>query len=295
MKSKGSLWFRVGFLAPAVIFYFVLVLWPLIQAFQLAFFRLSGLSTKKTFVGWENFQTVFKDGVFVRALGHNLTLLVCAVVLVLLIGFPLAMAAQGNGRLAKVLRALYLVPHVISLVVVAILWQFIFNPQIGLVTSGLKGLGFQSIPIWMGDKNTALGTVIVAFSWYALGFGILVLQAGIKGIPPDVNEAAELDGAHGARRFWSIIWPLSWPTRRIVVIQTCIGALNTFALVRLMTNSGPDRASEVVLTYLYERGFQPNSLLGEATTIAILNFFMVLIVTAAIMLLFGRNPVEAKR
>lgn len=295
MKSKGSVWFRLGFMAPAVIFYFVLVLWPLLQAFQLAFFRLSGLSKKRTFVGWENFQTIFTDGIFMRALGHNLTLLVGGVALVLLIGFPLAIAAQGDGKLAKTLRSLYLVPHVISLVVVAILWQAIFNSQMGLLTSGMQSLGFTDIPAWMGDKRTALGTIIVAFTWYALGFAIMVLQAGLKSIPQDVNEAAELDGAQGWQRFWSIIWPLSWPTRRIVVIQTCIAALNTFALVRLMTNGGPDRASEVTLTYLYERGFQPNSYYGEATAIAILNFALVLIVTVGILLLFGRHPVEGKR
>lgn len=295
MKRKSRAWFRIAFLAPAVLLYGGLVLLPLLQAFQLAFYRLSGLSQKRTFVGWENFITIYKDGVFLKALGNNLLMLLGAVALVLLLAFPLAIAAQGQGKTAKFLRSVYLFPHVISLVVVGILWQAIFNPQIGLATALAKGVGIANPPAWLGDKRFALAAVAIAFVWYGLGFYLMVLQAGLKSIPEDVNEAAELDGAKGLKRFWNIQWPLTWATRRIVVIHTCIGCLNTFALVRLMTSGGPDRASEVTLTYLYERGFQPNSFYGEATAIAILNFIVVMAVAGVVMLVFGRNPVEARR
>jgi N-acetylglucosamine transport system permease protein len=295
MRKRGQAWFRIAFLAPALILYGFFVLIPLVQSFQLAFYRLSGLSTKRTFVGWDNFETIWKNGIFTKALGNNLQLLVGGVVLVLLLAYPLAMAAHKDGKLARFLRSVYLFPHVISLVVVGILWQFIFNPTMGLLTSGLTAVGFENLPPWLGDRRFALPAVLIAFLWYGLGFWIMVLQAGLKGIPADVTEAAALDGASGWRKFASILWPLTWPTRRIVVLHTSIGALNTFALVRLMTQGGPDRASEVTLTYLFERGFQPNSYYGEATAIALLNFLVVMLVVAGMNLLFGRNPVESKR
>lgn len=295
MRQRGQAVFRVAFLAPALLLYGVFVLVPLVQSFQLAFYRLSGLSKSRTFVGWENFQTIFSDGVFAKALGNNLQLLVGAVVLVLLIAYPLAISAGKDTKMATMLRSIYLFPHVISLVVVGILWQFIFNPNLGLLTSGLEALGFKDLPSWLGDKRFALPAILAAFLWYGLGFWIMVLQAGLKGIPADVTEAAALDGAMGWRQFSLIQWPLTWPTRRIVVLHTSIGALNTFALVRLMTLGGPDRASEVTLTYLFERGFQPNSYYGEATAIALLNFIVVMLVVGGMNLLFGRNPVEGRK
>ena len=293
MRSRSRFWFRFGFLAPACLLYGILVLIPLVQSFQLSTFRLSGLSDRREFVGFDNFIGIFKNGTLAQALQHNAFLLVGAVSLILVFGYLAALAAGGAGRMAAFLRNVYLFPHVISLVVVAILWQALYNPQFGLFSSVLRA-GQIEPPVWLNDSRTALPSVLIAFVWYVLGFSIMVLQAGLKGISPDVHEAAELDGAVGARRFWNIQWPLTWSTRRIVVIHTCIGAMNTFALVRLMTNGGPDRATEVALTYLYERGFQPNSFFGEATAIAVINFIAVLLISGLVMVIFGRNPVEAR-
>lgn len=295
MKRKGRALFRIGFLAPAILLYAGLVLVPLVQAFELAFYRLSGLSQRRTFVGWENFVTLWNDGVLGRALTNNLLLLGGTLVLLLGLGLLVAHIAQAEGGLAQVVRSVYLIPHVISMVIVGILWGFIFHPKIGLVTSGLEAVGFKDLPAWTGNSATALWTIVIAFAWYGLGFAIMIFQAGLRGIPEDVTEAAQLDGAKGLRRFAAITWPLIWPMRRIVVIHSCIGALNTFALVRLMTAGGPDRASEVSLTYLYERGFQPNSFYGEATAIAVINLLVVMALAGFVALIFGRNPVEARR
>lgn len=295
MRRKSRALFRAAFLAPAVLIYGGFVIYPLLQAFMLAFYKLSGLSTKKRFVGLANFERIFSDGVFVQALIHNLILLGVALILIMVIGLPVAHAAQGESKLAKLVRGVYLFPHMISMVIVGILWGFIFHPKIGMITNGLELIGIKDVPAWTGDTRTALYTIVVAFVWYMLGFYIMIFASGLKSISEDVTEAASLDGAKGMRRFWLITWPLIWPMRRIAVIHACIGALNTFALVRLMTAGGPDRASEVTLTYLYERGFQPNSFYGEATAIALLNFLAVMLVAGVVVLAFGKNPVEARR
>jgi N-acetylglucosamine transport system permease protein len=294
MRHKGRTWFRLAFLAPAVLLYLFFVLQPLVQAFQLAFFRLRGMSARQTFVGWENFQDIFESGIFARALGNNFVMLGVCVMAIMVLAFPVALFCQEESPLSKFVRSIYLFPHVISLVVVGILWQAIFNPRQGLLTAGLEAVGFSNLPAWLGDKRFALPAVMVAFVWYGLGFSIMVLQAGLKGISADVNEAAELDGAKGWQKFLRIQWPLTWPTRRIVVLHTSIGCLNTFALVRLMTQGGPDRASEVSLNYLYRRGFE-ESVLGEATAMAVMNFVVVLVVVGGMTLLMGRNPVEGRK
>ena len=242
----------------------------------------------RKFVGAENFVKLGQDDVFWKAIGHNLWIFaVCgAAIVVLAVG--VAHALRGGGVAAKVLRSVYLFPQVISLVAVAVLWQFIFNPQ-GLLNAGLRLLGLKNAPTWLGDPSLALAAVGVAFSWYVLGFYIMLFAAGIQSIPDEVFEAAELDGSKGFHRFWTLTWPLLWSVKRVAVVYLVINVMNIFALVLLMTRGGPDRKSEVMLTYLYEQAFT-NSQFGYATAMAIGNFAVILALSLAIMFVFRRDP-----
>ncbi|MFI5387104.1 MAG: carbohydrate ABC transporter permease, partial [Fimbriimonadales bacterium] len=187
-----------------------------------------------------------------------------------------------------------LFPQMISLVAVAVLWMFIFNPQFGLVTSLLKAIGLGGwVHTWLGEPGTALPSVGVAFAWYAMGFYILLFAAGLKAIPSDINEAAELDGAIGLQRFWRVTWPMLWSVKRIAVVHLAITVVNIFALVFLMTQGGPDRATEMMLTYLYEKGFR-DSQVGYATAIAVANFVIVMVLALGILLAFRRDPAERR-
>jgi N-acetylglucosamine transport system permease protein len=212
----------------------------------------------------------------------------------MVLGLLLAHAAQGGGKTAKALRAIYLFPQAISLVVVAIIWQFLYNPSFGLVDSAAKQ---AHLPIpssgWLGDPHTALPAVTVAFIWYVLGFYIMLFAAGIKNIPEDVLEAAHLDGADGFRRFRMVTWPLLWSVKRVAVTYIAINVLNVFALVQVMTAGGPDRRTDTILTYLYEAGFQ-HTQLGYASTVAASNFVVAMVISLFILWLFRRNP-EASR
>jgi N-acetylglucosamine transport system permease protein len=291
MKRWGQNVFIAAFLAPAVTVYGIFVIVPLFQAFWYSLFDFRGTNLDRMdFVGLKNYERLSQDEIFKRAIMNNLLLLIGALAALMVLGLLLAHAAQSDAWWGKVLRSIYLFPHILSIVVVAILWQFIFHPNVGLVTSGLTALGIKDIPVWMGDNRTALFGIGVAFVWYALGFVIMLFSAGIRGIPQEVQEAAEIDGARAWQRFTRVTWPLIWSVRRVVVIHTMIQALNTFALVKLMSNGGPDRASEVTLTYLYERGFEGNSFYGEATAIAVVNFVLVMALSGLVLLVFRRNP-----
>jgi N-acetylglucosamine transport system permease protein len=184
---------------------------------------------------------------------------------------------------------------VISLVVVAMLWTFIFDPSLGFIQPTLEPMGVKIPGVdyahgILGSASSAKPAVGLTFIWYALGFYVMVLAAGIRSIPDDVKEAAELDGASGLSRFWKVTWPLLWSVRRIVVIHIVIAMMNTFALVRLMTNGGPDGSTEVTLSYLYKRGFSPDSFYGEATAIGVVNFVVAMLLTLIVILLFRRDP-----
>lgn len=275
--------FVLGFLAPAVLIYAGLVLYPLLQAFAFSAYRWRGVSAKRTFVGLENFGKLVHDEVLLRAIRNNLTLLVIGGLVIIALAVAIAHGLHGNSRTARTLRAVVLFPQMTSLVVVAILWTFVFNPQMGIV----KGKAF------LGDPQLALPAVGAAFVWYAVGFYTMLFSAGLRSLPAEVVEAAELDGAVGLHRFWRVTWPMLWSLKRIAVVHLTIGVMNVFALVFLMTQGGPDRATEVMLTYLYESAFK-NSQFGYATAIAVVNFAVVMLLSTAILVAFRRDPQEAR-
>lgn len=294
MTRKGRGLFVFSFLAPAVTIYALFVVWPLIQAFGFSGFEWSGLSDKKSFVGAQNYRDLVHDDVFWRALRNNVTLLVGAGVVILILSLLIASAMQGQGKWLRVLRGVYLLPQSISLVVVAILWMFIFNPQFGLVNSALNALHLSKLThTWLGDPNTALPSVAVAFVWYGAGFYIMLFSAAMRSMPAEVSEAAELDGARGLRRFFKVTWPMLWSVKRVAIVHLTIAVMNVFALVLLMTQGGPDRATESLLTYLYQK--MQNSEMGYATTIAVANFAVVMIISLVILLIFRKDPQEARR
>ena len=184
MNHRGRTTFIIAFLAPAALLYGVFVVYPLANAFNMSLYRWRGVSEHKTFVGTENFNKLFHDDVFWKALKHNLWLLAVGMVLIFLVGLLLAHAMQGGGRMARALRNVVLFPQVISLVAVAILWMFMFNPSYGLVTQSIKK---TVLPDWdgnvLGSPSLALPAVGIAFLWYAIGFYIMLFSTGLRGIP----------------------------------------------------------------------------------------------------------------
>lgn len=294
MNTRRRNLFIASFLAPAVAFYGLFVVYPLAQAFALSMYRWRGVSSKKTFVGLDNFQRLWNDEVFWRALKNNLWLLGFAGCSLILLGIALAHGMQTKGRISKLLRSVYLFPQVISMVIVAVLWMFLYNPSFGLVDAGLHAIHVPTPENgWLGDASLALPAVAIAFIWYALGFYVMLFSAGLNGIAAEVYEAAELDGAKGLYRFWKVTWPLLWSIRKVAVVYVAINVMNIFALPFLMTRGGPDRATETLLTYLYEQGFT-NFQFGYATALAVANFIIVMGISGLLLFLFRKNPEGAR-
>jgi N-acetylglucosamine transport system permease protein len=293
MIQKGRTAFIVAFLSPAVLLYGFFVGWPLLQAFRLSTVRWRGVSAKQTFVGFENFQKLGQDEIFWGALKNNLWLIAVSLVALISLGILVALALQGKGKVSGALRAVVLFPQVVSLVVVAILWMFLYNPSYGLLTQGLKAMGLHGFSEPLGNRAQALPAVWIAFVWYALGFYAMLFSAGLKGIPEEITEAAALDGSVGFHRFRRITWPLLWSVKKVASVYVVVNVMNMFALVYLMTQGGPDRSTEVMLTYLYEQAFK-NSQFGYATALAVANFIVAMSLAGLMMLIFRRNP-EASR
>lgn len=286
--------FIAAFLAPAVVLYALFVIWPVAQAFAFSLYRWRGVSENRTFVGLENFARLAADPVFRQALSHNLFFLIVGGMAIMAVGLAVAHAVHGEGRWVRALRGVYLFPQIISGVVVAILWMFIYNPSFGVLNGTLKAMGLATLALdWLGTPRTALPAVTVTFVWHAVGFYIMLFSAGLRTIPIEVHEAALLDGVQGLRRFRTITLPMLWGVMRVAMVYVVINALNVFALVFLMTVGGPDRRTETMLTYLYEQAFK-NSEFGYGTALAVANFAIVMLLSGAVMALLRHNPQEAK-
>lgn len=294
MTARGRANFVVLFLLPATALYALFVVIPVLQAFAFSMYRWRGLSPDRTFVGLENFRHLFTDPIVWQALSHNILLFIGTSAVILAVSLAIAHAIQSGAFGARFLRAVYLFPQVISLVVVAILWMFIFNPSFGILNGALRAIGLEQWAIaWLGERRTALAAIGVAHVWHALGFYIMLFGAALRTIPPDVMESATLDGALGLVRLRYVTLPMLWAVLRIALVYKAIGTMNIFALVFLMTQGGPDRATEVMLTYLYEQAFK-HSEFGYATALAVLNFAVVMAMSGAILALFRHNPQEGK-
>jgi len=294
VSGRSRALFITGFLAPAVLLYGLFVLVPVVQAFVFSLYRWRGVSEHRTYVGFENFARLASDPVFRIALSHNLVFLLVGGVALLGLGLVIAHAVHGEGRAVRALRGVYLFPQIISGVVVAILWMFIYNPSFGILNGSLKAVGLDALALdWLGTPRTALPAVGVTFVWHAAGFYIMLFSAGLRTIPAEVQEAALLDGVEGLRRFRWITLPMLWGVMRVAIVYVVINALNVFALVFLMTVGGPDRRTETMLTYLYEQAFK-NSEFGYGTALAVANFAIVMLLSGLVLFLLRRNPQDAR-
>jgi N-acetylglucosamine transport system permease protein len=295
MKQVSRRVFIAAFLAPSVLLYALFLVWPLLQAFNDSRFQLSGVSANRTEVGLRNFETLFRSDAFWQALRNSGWVLVVAGLLLVALGVGVAHLLHHSGRFARFLRGVFLFPQVVSLVAVAIIWKFLYNPSFGLIGTTVE-LAIQDVAAagLLGTRATALPSVTAAFVWWALGFYVMLFLAGLRSVPSEVNEAAELDGAQGWRRFRLVTWPMLWSVKRVAVAYVVINVVNLFALVFLMTRGGdPDRATEVVLTYLYELGFE-NGTFGLASAQAVVVFVLTMALTALVLFWFRRDPEGAR-
>lgn len=294
MQRRGRASFIFTFLAPAVVIYGLLVVIPLLQAFQFSTYSWSGLSSSVKFVGLENYRRLIADPHYFGALKNNLWLMLFAGVPIVATSVAIAHGLKGADGMTRFLRSVFLIPHILSMVIVAILWQFLLNPSFGLVDKALRALHMPTPASgWLGDSSWAIWGLWLAFIWYGLGFYVMLFAAGVRGIPAEIEEAAVLDGANGWQKFWQVTWPMLWSIKRVVVVYVVINCMNIFALVQLMTEGGPDRATDMLVRNMYEQAFL-NSKMGYATAMGVANLAVALGLAAIVMAFFRRNP-EASR
>lgn len=272
------------FLLPALTVYSLFVVVPIITSFVLSTLDWQGVGNDFTFVGVRNFRELLSDPMFWQSLRNNLTLVVASVGTQLPLGLGLALILNAPIRGVRLFRTVYFLPMLMSTVAIGILWSFIYNPSFGVLNILLNGIGLGHMQRgWLGEQSTALWAVIATICWQFTPFYMILFRAGLMNIPDELYEAARLDGCTGWQLFRYITVPLLRGTIRTAALLALIGSLKYFDLVFIMTGGGPDGATELMATYMYNQAFW-RFRMGYANAIAVTLFLIAFIITTTVIL-----------
>jgi raffinose/stachyose/melibiose transport system permease protein len=260
-----------AFVLPALLVYVLFVLYPIVQAMFYSLWDWKGLGPLQKLIGLENYRRALSDGVFQMAISHNLLIVVLSLALQLPFALGVALLIRGNVRGRILFRTIFFLPYVLSEVVIGIIWVFIYRPDTGLLNVIFGAIVPGFVPRgFLGDTSTVLFALFVVITWKYFGFHMILYLAGLQGIPPELEDAARVDGASPARVLRDITLPLLGPTVRVSVFFSVLGSLQFFDLIWVMTKGGPVNASNTMATYMYTYGFQRFQLgYGAAVTLII--------------------------
>lgn len=290
MRRKKVKMMPILFLLPSVVFLLVFVYLPLIQNFYNSFFDFSVFSNEKVFVGLENFKLLLTDKVVTVSLLNNVKYAVVSVILQ--VGFALILAYiledKVFSRVAPFFRVVYFIPVMISISVIALLFGFIYNPQMGILNSFLELVGLDSLAkIWLGNSTTAIYAVIAMSQWQSIGFITMLFIVAIQKIPKDLYEAADIDGAGKIRKFFSITVPQVREAIFVNTLVTITGSMLVFNEPYILTNGGPGFSSMTMSVHMYQTGFVKDNM-GYASTLAMI-IFLITAVLALIQIRLSRT------
>ena len=246
-----------AFIAPVVIYLVVFYAYPLYRNLDLSFrdYTLrSFIDGTADFVWFDNYVDVLSSSTFAPALLNTAVFTGVSILFQFSIGLALAVFFYRNFPLAATLRALFLVPWLLPLLVSASIWAWMLNSESGIINAGIEALGGPQVN-WLTSPEWAMVSVLIANIWIGIPFNLVILYSGLQGIPNDVYEAASLDGANGWQTFWRVTLPLLRPVSAITILLGLVYTLKVFDIIWIMTRGGPVNASTTLSIWSYRLGF----------------------------------------
>jgi raffinose/stachyose/melibiose transport system permease protein len=252
-RAGASTWW---FVLPALALYAFIVLVPTVRGSYYSFTDWDGLNPVQHFVGWDNFSAIVHDEAARGAIKHTVLIAVAITIIQNAIGLLLALGVHSQIKSRYVLRVAFFAPAVMTPVVVAFLWQYLYTPG-GAINRGLGAVGLGSLERgWLGDPSLALWCIVAVIVWQFAGYSMVIFLAGLQGIPQEITDAASVDGAGAFRRFWYVTRPLIAPAITVNLMLSIIGGLKLFDQVWVLTGGGPGYATETLSTLIYRNAFQ---------------------------------------
>lgn len=241
-------------LMPAAIFLIAFTYYPAVATLGKSFFSQGTALRPSEFVGFENFQYMFDDDVFWRVVWNNVIYAAGTIPISIALAIVMAIWVNGKLRFKSLTRMCYFTPTILPMIAVANIWLFFYTPEIGLLDQVSRVFGFGSHN-WLGDPDTVLGCIIAVTIWKEAGFFMIFYLAALQTLPPELEEAAHLEGASRWYYFRRVMFPLLMPTTLFVLINAIINSFKLVDQLFILTKGGPDNASSLLLYYIYEVAF----------------------------------------
>jgi raffinose/stachyose/melibiose transport system permease protein len=279
------------FLLPALALYLLFVLFPVVQAVHYSLYKWNGLQPLTDFVGLKNYLTAIDSDTFKTAVSNNVFIIVLSLAIQIPFSLSLAVLLNRRFRGRSVFRLIFFLPYVLSEAVTGVVFSLLLQPH-ALVDSSLQGAGLGGlVQDWLGDPGFVMITMFIIISWKYFGFHLIILLAGLQGIPREIEEAALIDGAGRWQAFRHVTLPLLGPTLRVSVFLSMIGALQLFDMIWVMTRGGPLGASNTMSIAMFKAGFT-NFQMGYGSALAVILFLFALVLALAYQRLVLRRDIE---
>lgn len=288
-KRKKSLTILL-FLFVALAVYSVFIIYPIFTTFFYSFYDWNGIEEDKTFVGFQNYSTLLQDPTFWLALKNNFYLVVVSVFVQIPLGLVMALVITGNIKGKKLLNVLFFLPYLMSTVAVGLLWIFMYDPTNGPINRLLHAFGIEPIN-WLGQPGTALIAILIVIAWQFAPFYMILFKAALVGIPEELYEAADMDGANGLQKFFFVTLPSLIPIIVSSAVLAVVGSLKTFDLFYVMSGGGSGTKTDILGTYMFQQTFV-NFKMGYGSTVAAMMFIIALI---AVIIIQGIDYIQKKK
>lgn len=289
-KTTGSILSPYLFLLPFFSLYSLFMIYPIVQGLYVSLTHWDMMSAQKPFVGLKNFRFLFfEDPLFWRSVWATLEYILVNVPIKILLGLALALLLNQKLKGMTFHRTTIFMPFVINIAAIGLLFQWILDPQAGMLNYYLDkiGLGKQQ---WLVNPTWTMEIVVLVTIWWSIAFNAIVFLAGLQDIPEEFHEAAKIDGGDAWQRFWHITLPCLKGTTMFVSVIQVIGSFQAFGNIYMLTGGGPNNATRVLMIHMYETGFFYFKM-GPAAAIGCILFVIVMFLTVIQLRLF-RGQVE---
>lgn len=293
-KGKARSVFIGVCVAPAVILFFIFMIIPTFNVFKMSLYKWGGFSNNKTFVGLDNFKKLMSDTIFLRTFQNSILLVVCVTVITMALSLIFAaIISREKIKGENFFRIIFYIPNILSIVIISAIFSAIYDPNTGLLNSVISIFRGDKDPIlWLGDQKIVIFSLVIALIWQAIGYYMVMYMASMASVPESLYESADLEGANHVQQFFSITLPLIWTNIRTTLSFFVISTINlSFQLVKVLTNGGPDGATEVFLSYMYNQAYT-NSSYGYGMAIGVIVFLFSFGLAAMISFVTKREPLE---
>ncbi len=261
------------FLTPVILIMLVFIVYPIISTFDISLYKWNGISSKKVFIGFDNWATLIADSDFWMAFKNNIIVMVCSIVIQIPIAVALASFLDASGRKANLFKVVWFVPLLMSSVAIGFLFSYALATSGGIVSTISSWLGGKNIDL-LGQAPQALFAVIGVIAWQYTPFYMVFFLAAYSNMSTEIYEATIIDGATRGQYFRYVALPLLSPVIKAACVLSLIGSLKYFDLIYVMTGGGPGTATELMATYMYKMSFR-NFKMGYGSTVAAGMFILV--------------------